>query len=79
MIPFAQLTAGEWAEVVEIDGDACYVQHLRELGLHPGTAFQLVRHGSPAMVRVHGSVFAVRFCDECSLWVQPTQPVLINN
>jgi hypothetical protein len=49
-IPIDFLQAGEVATVVHLDGDACCVQRLQEIGLLPGAKLQMLQPGSPSIL-----------------------------
>ncbi len=70
VIPLDRLDAGELAHVVEIMGGAEQVQRIRELGFHHGTAVQMVRSGSPCIVRISGQTLCFRANDLLSVLVQ---------
>jgi Fe2+ transport system protein FeoA len=59
-VPLELLSAGEWAEIGEVSGDAACVARLGELGLRPGARVQMIQPGSPCLVRLDGVRLALR-------------------
>jgi len=66
-IPLAVLRSGEVAEIHQVVGSAEHVRRLEELGLRSGSMLEMVRSGSPCIIRVGGSKLCIR--DEESLRV----------
>lgn len=60
LVPLELLSAGEWAEIGEVSGDAACVARLGELGLRPGARVQMIQPGSPCLVRLDGVRLALR-------------------
>ncbi len=60
VIPLDRLDSGDSAEVIDVLGRPEQVQRIRELGFHPGTQVQMVRAGSPCIVRLAGQTLCFR-------------------
>ena len=54
------LRSGQVAEVCDIVGPAEDVRRLEELGLRQGARLELVRSGSPCIMRINGATFCYR-------------------
>lgn len=61
----AQLPAGAAAEIVEISGTGPSVARLRELGFQAGRTVQMVRPGSPCIVKLDQCKLCLRPCGAC--------------
>ena len=64
-IPLSALRPGQVAEIGEVVGPLAHIRRLQELGLRAGALLQMVRSGSPCILRVDGSTLCIR--DENSL------------
>jgi ferrous iron transport protein A len=71
MIPLQSLPPGQVAEVCHIAGQAEQVRRLRELGLCDGAHLEMVRGGSPCIVRIGNSTFCFRDVDSLQVLVMP--------
>lgn len=71
LIPLQMVGAGERARIEELVGSAEHVHRLEEMGLRRGTDFQVVRSGSPCIVRVAGNKMAIRDADLFGVLVRP--------
>lgn len=60
LISLRCLTAGELGEVGQIVGDPHQVHRLEELGLREGTTVEMVRPGSPCIIRLSGHKLCFR-------------------
>lgn len=60
LIPLAQLEGGRCAHIAQIVGNAEQVQRVNELGLQQGVNLQMVRSGSPCIVRLQGHTLCIR-------------------
>jgi ferrous iron transport protein A len=60
MIPLSALRPGEVAEVCQIVGQADQVRRLQELGLCDGARLEMIRSGSPCIVRLGTSRLCLR-------------------
>jgi ferrous iron transport protein A len=65
MIPLVLLRPGQRGVVGEVVGSGGVVHRLRELGLRSGVEVQMVRAGSPCIIRLGGQKLCVR-SDEMS-------------
>jgi ferrous iron transport protein A len=63
LVPLTLLRAGQKARVGEIVGAGDLVHRLREMGLHDGALVQMVRPGSPCIIKVHGHRLGFRMND----------------
>ena len=67
MMPIEHLHPGQIAEVNDIVGPVEQVRRLAEIGLKRGARLELLRGGSPCIVRIDGAVFCYR--DDASVRV----------
>ena len=58
--PLECLRPDEWAEVCDVWGEPAWVGRLAELGIRVGTRLQMLRNGSPCLLRVGGSRLSLR-------------------
>ena len=65
------LRCGQVAEICQIVGPAEHVRRLEELGLRRGARLELVRGGSPCIIRVDGATFCIRNDESVSVLVAP--------
>ncbi len=63
IVPLSQLRAGEKGQIGEILGNGEMVHRLREIGLYHGALVQMVRPGSPCIIRLHGQRLGFRVDD----------------
>jgi ferrous iron transport protein A len=71
LIPLRCLVPGQTAEVGEILGDPLQVHRLQELGLRHGTRIQMVRSGSPCVLRLGGQKMCFRHTAGLDVLVRP--------
>ena len=71
LIPLATLRPGQCAELRQIVGPADEVRRLEELGLRSGTSLEMVRAGSPCIVRVGGTKLCFRDGELLAVLVAP--------
>jgi ferrous iron transport protein A len=60
MLPLDLLATGEWAEVVEVHGEADWIKRMGEMGVHGGSRLQMIRSGSPCLLRVGNTRLCLR-------------------
>jgi ferrous iron transport protein A len=53
-LPLAALPPGQWAHVHRLVGDPQQVHRLEELGLRGGVRVEMLRSGSPCIIRLDG-------------------------
>jgi len=70
-IPITQLRRGEVAEIAQILGRPEQVRRLEELGLRGGVRLEIVRGGSPCIVRVGGTKLCFRHDELLRVLVTP--------
>jgi ferrous iron transport protein A len=70
-IPLNQLRRGEVAEISQVVGSPEQVRRLEELGLRDGAHLEIVRGGSPCIVRVGGATLCFRQDELLSVLVTP--------
>lgn len=63
LLPLSLLTAGEMARIGTVTGAADHVRRLGEMGLRGGARVEMVRPGSPCIIRLGGQKLCFR-CDE---------------
>jgi len=73
LIPLRVLAAGQSAEVRQIIGQADQVRRLEELGLRDGVQLQMVRSGTPCIVRLGASTLCFRDVEALQVMVLPTK------
>jgi ferrous iron transport protein A len=54
------LQRGRRAQIAEIVGGEEQVQRIKELGLQPGVTLEMIRPGSPCIVRMQGHTLCIR-------------------
>ena len=59
-ISLSALRPGQMAEVGEVVGPVGHIRRLHELGLRTGAFLQMIRCGSPCILRVDGSTLCFR-------------------
>jgi ferrous iron transport protein A len=69
LIPLALLRAGESGHVGEVIGTGDLVHRIREMGLYNGAQVQMIRPGSPCIIRLHGQRLGVRVDDVAKVLV----------
>jgi ferrous iron transport protein A len=69
LIPLSALRPGQVAEIGEVVGPHAHIRRLHELGLRAGAQLQMIRCGSPCIVRVDGSTLCFRDDDSLRLIV----------
>jgi ferrous iron transport protein A len=70
-IPITQLRSGEVAEISQVVGPPEHVRRLEELGLRGGARLEIVRGGSPCIVRVAGATLCFRHDELLRVLVTP--------
>ncbi|MFN4258847.1 MAG: ferrous iron transport protein A [Gemmataceae bacterium] len=60
VLPLELLGSGEWAEVVDVSGEAAWVGRLAELGIRIGSQLQMLQAGSPCLLRVGSARLSLR-------------------
>ena len=69
LVPISLLNAGQVVEVRQIVGRPEQVRRLEELGLRSGVVLELVRGGTPCIVRVGATKLCFRDGEMCSVLV----------
>jgi len=54
LVPLSTLSPGQSAKVRQVVGKTDQVRRLEELGLRHGVQLEMVRHGTPCIVRIGG-------------------------
>jgi ferrous iron transport protein A len=70
-LPLDMLRAGEWADIVDVGGEAAWVCRMAELGLRAGCRIQVLQEGSPCLLRVAGCKLCLRGDDSAQILVRP--------
>jgi ferrous iron transport protein A len=70
-MPIGALCRGEVASVSQVVGSPETVRRLEELGLRCGTRVEIVRGGTPCIVRVAGSTLCFRDDEGVRILVSP--------
>jgi ferrous iron transport protein A len=71
LIPLRALLPGQWAEIRQVVGQAQEVRRLQELGLRDGMQLEMVRSGTPCIVRLGSSTLCFRDVEALQVLVQP--------
>jgi ferrous iron transport protein A len=71
MVPLSMLSCGQAAVVRQIVGRLEQVRRLEELGLRGGTRLEMVRSGTPCIVRLAGTTLCFRDSEQLSVLVDP--------
>ena len=72
-ISLSALRPGQVAEIGEVVGPLAHIRRLQELGLRTGALLQMIRGGSPCILRVEGSTLCFRDDDSLRLMVRSRQ------
>jgi ferrous iron transport protein A len=59
-ISLSALRPGQMAEIGDVVGPVAHIRRLQELGLRIGALVQMVRGGTPCILRVEGSTLCFR-------------------
>jgi ferrous iron transport protein A len=70
-MPINQLRCGDVAEISQVLGSPEQVRRLEELGLRGGAHLEMVRGGSPCIVRVAGTTLCFRHDELLRILVTP--------
>jgi ferrous iron transport protein A len=70
-IPITALRRGDVAEIDQVVGSPEQVRRLEELGLRGGARLEIVRAGSPCIVRVGGTTLCFREDELLRVFVTP--------
>ena len=60
LVPLSMMRSGQSGKIGDVVGCGCLVQRLREMGLRAGACVQMVRAGSPCILRLDGQKLCVR-------------------
>jgi ferrous iron transport protein A len=71
IVPINHLRRGEVAEISQVLGSPEQVRRLEELGLRVGVHLEIVRGGSPCIVRVAGTTLCFRHDELLRVLVKP--------
>ena len=71
LIPITALRPGQVAEVRQVVGSPDHVRRLEELGLRDGARLEMVRTGSPCIVRIGASTLCLRNGELLAVMVAP--------
>ena len=74
LLPLNLLADGAVANVAEILGRPEQVHRINELGLKRGSEVQMLRSGSPCIVRLAGQTLCFRGSEVLSVLVKPQTP-----
>jgi ferrous iron transport protein A len=70
-IPLGSLRRGEVANVSQLVGVPEHVRRIEELGLRCGARIEILRGGSPCIVRVDGAMLCFRDDEQVRILVSP--------
>jgi ferrous iron transport protein A len=77
-IPLNRLSDGQRGVIAEVVGRSEHVQRLKELGLRRGVELEMIRAGSPCMVRLQGHTLCIRGNELLNVLVGPGCTTLIS-
>ncbi len=69
LIPIASLLPGQFAEVRQVVGRPEEVRRMEELGVRDGVVLEMVRAGTPCIVRVGATKLCFRDGEMCAVLV----------
>jgi ferrous iron transport protein A len=70
-IPLTMLRRGEVANVQQLVGAPESVRRLHELGVRSGALIEIVRGGSPCIIRIEGTTLCFRDDEQVKVLVSP--------
>ncbi len=70
LVPLSRMATGQRAVLSEVVGRADQVQRLKELGFRTGVGLEMVRSGSPCIVRLQGHTMCIRGNDLLNVLVE---------
>lgn len=70
-ISLCELSRGQVAEVSELVGPRERVRRLEELGIRSGARLEMIRSGSPCIIRIDGSTLCFRNDESLRVMVLP--------
>jgi ferrous iron transport protein A len=73
-IPLELLAAGDWADVAEVHGEPAWIGRMAELGIRSGCRLQVVRTGSPCLLKVGETRLSLRSDATSRIFVHPIAP-----
>ena len=71
LVPIHHLAIGQIAEVGQLLGQVEQVQRLEELGLRVGQQVEMIRNGSPCILRIGTKQYGFRADDLLKILVKP--------
>jgi Fe2+ transport system protein FeoA len=71
LIPLARLEAGRSGVVAQVAGSAEEVRRLNEIGLRQGVVVDVLRSGSPLLVRLGGVKLGLRTDEVAHVLIRP--------
>lgn len=71
LVPLSHLMTGQKAEIGQLMGRPENVRRLAEMGLRDGTAVEMLRPGSPCIIRLGGQRICIRANELLSVLVRP--------
>jgi ferrous iron transport protein A len=74
VMPLSLLAAGQIAEILDVAGTEAHARRLGELGFRQGACVQMVRRGSPCIVRLENSRLCFRECEMSHILVRAEAP-----
>ena len=70
-IPLTMLRRGEVASVQQLVGTPESVRRLHELGIRSGALVEIIRGGSPCIIRIEGTTLCFRHDEQVRVLVSP--------
>jgi ferrous iron transport protein A len=70
LMPLNRMNSGQRAVLSEVVGRSDQVQRLKELGFRSGVDLEMVRSGSPCIVRLQGHTMCIRGNDLLNVLVE---------
>jgi ferrous iron transport protein A len=78
-LPLELLSAGEWADVMDVTGEPAWVARMAELGIQPGSRVRVIQSGNPCLLQVGGSRLSLRADQAMQILVRPLPMTLLAN
>ena len=70
IVPLGHLSTGQCATLFDVIGRPDHVQRMKELGFSSGASVEMVRSGSPCIVRLAGQTLCIRGNEFLNLLVE---------
>ena len=75
LVPLHRLPSGDRARVMQILGCPEQVQRFKEMGIRDGAEIQMVRSGTPCIIRTEMQTLCIRGSELLNVLVEPGIPI----